>query len=276
MAVLFLPGCRNTPGVAYSFFVAGHAYGSPGGKAIGLHPPFVEAFPSIRQNEKIAFGVLTGDIVRFPNEAYWEAVQREIRQLNCKVHLAPGNHDVANKALYNQYYPETYYAFGQGRDLCIVLDGNLSQWKIEGGQLAFLTSTLHEKASSADHIFVFVHQLIWWEKDSPYGICVPNSFQNMADSLNFHREILPLLQALEKPVFIFAGDVGVYEDRPAIFCHKTGNVTLVASGMGDGKRDHFLLVEVLENKEVAIKIRGLHCESGYECLGKIEDYCGRE
>ncbi len=268
----FFISCKKNAPEKYSFFVAGHAYGSPSGEDIGLHPPFVEIFPLLNQNIDLAFGFLTGDIVRFSWEAYWKAVQKELGQLNCQIHLAPGNHDIGNRELFDKYYDETFYSFEHGNDLFIILDGNKSNWNIEGKQFAFLKSELSNKATKASHTFIFIHQLIWWKENTEYGECKPNSFMGMSVTLNFHQEILPLFYALEKPVYLLAGDVGVFTNGCSVFYHKTKNVSLIASGMGNNRTDNYLMVNVLENGEVDIKIIGLNCDSGNECMGKIEDY----
>ena len=227
-----LNACHKNNSIEYSFFVAGHTYGSTKGEDVGLHPPFVKTFPELNQNSDLAFGVLTGDIVRFSWESYWEAVQKELAQLNCDIHLAVGNHDIANKESFDKYYNKKFYSFDKGNDLFIILDGNKNNWNIEGEQLAFLRTELNKKAKTADHIFVFVHQLIWWQENTEYGVCKPNSFMGISDTLTFHQELLPLFYEINKPVFIIAGDIGVFPDACSVFYHKIKNVSLIASGNG--------------------------------------------
>ena len=94
----------------------------------------------------------------------------------------------------------------------------------------------------------------------------------MADTLNFHQEILPFLKTIPKPIYLFAGDVGVFPNKSSLFHHQINNVTLLASGMGNNKTDNYLVVDIFENGEVKINVVGLNCEDGFDCLGKIEDY----
>jgi len=61
--IIFLYSCRSTNEDApYSFFVAGHTYGSPAADNPGLHPPFIETFSWLNDQEEIKFGILTGDL----------------------------------------------------------------------------------------------------------------------------------------------------------------------------------------------------------------------
>ena len=271
-SILFFLGCQSSPKIKYSFFIAGHAYGNPKKEGVYLHPPFSGQFVNLNQDKHLEFGILTGDIVHYATEENWGNVQRQLAQLNIKVHLAPGNHDVANRALFNKYYKQSFYSFNQGNDLFIILDPNISNWNIDGEQLAFLKKTLTEKGPQATNVFVFFHQLIWWKDELPYNKWQPNSFQGKADTLNFHSHVFPLFKSLKKPIFMFAGDVGAFAERTSIVYHQMGKTALVASGMGGEKADNFLMVNVLESGAVEIRIIGLNCEAGTDCMGKLTDY----
>ncbi|MEO1260383.1 MAG: metallophosphoesterase [Bacteroidota bacterium] len=267
-----LIGCKKNNSIKYSFFVAGHAYGSTDDKAPGLHPPFQQEFQKINNNKNIELGFFTGDLVHFPEPEYWEAALEDLHKINCETHIAPGNHETYHPHLFEKYIGKYYYAFEKNNDLFIILNGNENGWNIEGEQLSFLKNTIAEKAGKAKHVFIFIHQIIWWQKNTEFGKCTPNSFMHMAKTLNFHQEILPFLKTIPKPVYLFAGDVGVFPDKPSLFHHKTNNVYLLASGMGNNKTDNYLIADVFENGEIKINVIGLNCEEGFECLGEIENY----
>lgn len=267
--VLLLQNCQSDKLVAepYSFFVAGHTYGSPMAKNKGLHPAFTDKFAELQQQENLKFGVLTGDIVRYSNEKTWEITWKELKLLNTKIHIAGGNHDVYNKALFKKYVPESYYAFQQSGDLFIVLNPNIDHWNISGKQLEFLKNEL-KKAENYRHVFVFCHQLIWWQSDEKWGVCQPNSFENMSENLNFQSEVLPLFENVKNQVLLIAGDVGAVPNSSAICYLKKGNVSLVASGMGIDEKDNFLLIDVDKYGEITIELIGLRGKA----LGRLEDY----
>ncbi|MFT4759572.1 MAG: calcineurin-like phosphoesterase family protein [Paraglaciecola sp.] len=266
---LLLQSCEsnNQEENSYSFFVAGHTYGNPNAKNLGLYPPFVAKFDGLNQQDKLQLGILTGDIVRAANEKSWIAVWEELRNLNAKIHIAGGNHDVSNKQLFKKYVPESYYAFQQNEDLFLILDPNIDHWNISEEQLIFFKEQILN-AHKYRHIFMFAHQLIWWQEDAKWATCQPNSFQNKSDTLNFQSEILPLLESVENQVFLFAGDVGAVPNSPAICYLKKGNVSMIASGMGVDAKDNFLLVKVGKNEEIEIELVGLKNKD----IGRLEDY----
>lgn len=269
----FLQNCQPSDTPSYAFFVAGHTYGSPvnAPSKYGLHPPFIAQFEQLNQQKKLKFGVLTGDVARHADPESWPAVWKDLEGLNAKIHIAAGNHDVINRQLFEQYFPESYYAFQENKDLFIILDPNLDHWNITGEQLIFLRKQL-EEAAKYRHIFVFFHQLLWWQEGTDWGNCQPNSFQSKSDTLNFHSTILPLFKKLDNQVFLFAGDVGAVPQSSAICYLKKENISFIASGMGVDEKDNFLIIEIDGNGEINMELIGLKCQDSVNCLGNFEDY----
>ena len=60
----------------YSFYVAGHTYGTPGVGSDGLYAPFTEKFHIINQYKPIKFGFLLGDIVKEASNEAWRLVKK--------------------------------------------------------------------------------------------------------------------------------------------------------------------------------------------------------
>ena len=257
--------------VDYSFFVAGHTYGTPGGSNVGLYPPFKEKFSLLNADEKMVLGVLTGDIVRNSTEPEWEAVDADIETLNVPVHFAVGNHDVTNPALFETRYGSTYYAFNNGSDLFIILDPNIDGWNISGDQLNFLDSTLTANASSSNNIFVFTHQLLWWQAENIFSSIYPNSLTGRNESINFWSSVEPLFSDLPNNVFLFAGDVGAFSTGNEVFYHCYDNVRFIASGMGGGVRDNFIITDVSESGQVRFRLVALNGDD-INGLGELTDH----
>ncbi len=255
LLLLLLSACKAPP-KAYSFFVAGHVYGSSARKAPGLHPPFVADFETIRSYPAMRFGVFTGDIVYYSRDEFWDAVDRDVDSLGVKVHFTTGNHDEGHKSPYKDRYGRTYYSFEQERDLCIVLNPGLGGWNIWKDQMVFLKEQL-SKASSYRNIFVFFHHVLWWARDNDYRHLKINSLDGRTPTINFWPEVVPLLQACGKPVYLFAGDVGASLQKTILFADKYDNLHFLASGMGNMVKDNYLLVEVDANKEVKVFVRWL-------------------
>ncbi|MEE9442819.1 MAG: metallophosphoesterase [candidate division Zixibacteria bacterium] len=239
----------------YSFYVAGHTYGTPASwiDAKGLYEPFVEKFDLIRNHESMSFGFLTGDVVRSANNDAWDLVEKDIALLGIKTYIAPGNHDVKlgmsnpQRDLFQQRFGKTYFSFLYNGDLFIVLDPNLDGWNISGKQLDFLKSTLEINQNQVTNIFVFSHQLIWWDiKRLNFASIKPNSLNGRSQNTNFWDEVFPLFSSLNNKVYMFAGDVGAHPKGNELFFTKHKNVSFFASGMGGGYRDNFLIVDVNE------------------------------
>jgi hypothetical protein len=264
-------GTTEESPISYSFFIAGHTYGTPGVDNDGLHPAFKNKFDLIQSDGHIDFGVLTGDIVITGTEQNWNEVDNDIIDLGLPVYFAAGNHDVTDRTLFESRYGQTYYSFVHQSNLFIVLDPNIDGWNISGNQLDFLENVLNTEAQNVNNIFVFFHQLLWWEPDNIYQNIVLNSFAGRADTINFWNEIEPLFNELAKPVHMFAGDVGAYNTGSEFMYHQYENITLIASGMGGNVRDNFIIIDVHEDASVSYRLIALNSPD-ISALGDIEDY----
>ena len=280
LLVLFLFSCKNertenSKDLAYSFFVAGHTYGNKLTGAIGLHPPFKSKFPLIQSHHGIKFGVLLGDIVFRCDTMHWDKVDEEVGELGFPVYFAPGNHDVCKskyfKARYsNEITGKTYFSFYENNDLFIVLDANIDWWNISGAQLDYLKKVLSTNLTD-NNIFIFVHQLIWWDKNNEFSNVVPNlPIQSIPDSLNYWTVVEPILRARKNKVFIFAGDLGATKQTTPFLYSNNNNITYIATGMGNEKYDNFIFINVFGNKKVGFELIALQGEINR--FGKLEDY----
>jgi predicted phosphodiesterase len=234
--------------------VAGHTYGSPTDTLPGLHSPFVNDFSFIRSISNIEFGVFTGDIVYRSEADYWQKVDEQIEVLKVPVYFTAGNHDEGQKPLYQQRYGKTYYRFYVHNDLFVVLDPGLHGWNIKGDQLDFLKEAL-ENSNSFDQVFIFMHHVLWWEERGKYPDLIINSLDGRATDINFFSAIEPMLRKVDKPIYIFTGDVGATPEQTSFFYDHYDNITLVASGMGNMIQDNYLLVDVGHEKNVSLSIR---------------------
>ncbi len=279
LVVLFL-GCLSECSIIgnlfsrhadYAFFVAGHAYGKPGIFNGGLHLPFKEKFNLLRNDPELQFGILTGDIVYKSSVKAWDKVDVDINALGKKVYFTPGNHDVGNRALYESRYGRTYNSFVYESDLFILLDPNIDSCNISGEQLIFLKRTLQENSEIVNNIFVFFHQVLWWSPDNIYKNFKINSTEGRRETINFWDEVEPLFSSLPNPVYMFAGDVGAIPKREAWMYHTYKNINLVASGMGGGTHDNFIIVHVHENKDVSYELIFLG-EGETNALCDLENY----
>ena len=274
---LLLVGCsksvnqKEEKSVDFSFFVAGHVYGEPGVNNVGVHPPFKSKFELIRNDSLLEFGVFTGDIVYQPTEKDWDEIDDDVSSLNLPVHFAVGNHDMNDREMFERRYGDTYSSFTHHSDLFIILDPNIDRWNISGDQLMFLENLLAEKYEKVNNIFVFFHQVLWWDKDNIYKGVHLNSVDYRSDSLNFFTEVEPLFKALKNNVVMFSGDVGAFYTAQEFMYHQYENITLIASGMGGGVRDNFIIVDVYSDKTIGFRLIHLNGDD-INSLGKLTDY----
>jgi len=270
--LLSLNNLAQVENEAYSFFIAGHTYGLSGVNNPGLHPPFLDKFDYIQSRPEISFGVLTGDIVSAnPVAQDWDEVDQDIENLGLPIYFAVGNHDMENRPLFEERYGDTYFNFIIENDLFIVLDPNLDGWSITEDQLTFLQNTLMENHDNVDNIFVFFHQILWREDDNIYYNQNPNSNAGREEPVNFWPTILPLFTAIENHTVFCAGDGGAGSWSIDFMYDAFDNIEFIASGMGEGIGDNFVVINVAEDKSLDYDLICLN-EEELECFGELTDY----
>ncbi|MEA1898665.1 MAG: metallophosphoesterase [Bacteroidota bacterium] len=265
-----LYSCNTKTNNSYSFFVAGHTYGSPMAANPGLHPPFIGMFSWLNESPDIEFGIFTGDIVRNSTETAWDSVDSQLTKLDKTVYFCPGNHDVKPRELYASRYGDAYYSFIHKNGLFVILDGNSNRWNIKGPQLEFLKNTLNNAVPDISNVFVFVHQLIWWDESNIFSQINLNWPPYTPDTTNYWSEVEPILQNYHLPVFIFAGDLGANRQASALMYYPDGNVTYIASGMGNIDADNFIIVKVDADNEVRFEVIALGDDKNNP--GRLEDH----
>ena len=267
--LLAFTSCKNATeeNVKYSFFVAGHAYGNPMNYQYGFHPPFVKSIPFFNNYPKMSLGVLTGDIIAKPTKEYWEAALVDIHKFSFPVYLAAGNHDRGKGYLNN--YTDYYYHLKKEDDLFIILSP--TNWNIEKEQKNYLIKTIQDNHHEVNNIFIFCHELIWWAPDNKFGSIEINYRPHYPGSTNYWGEINPLLDSIPNKVVIFAGDVGCGEKIAPYMYYNEDNITFIATGMGGGKKDNVVIVEVDKKNRVNYKLIGLN-NSPISEMESLEDY----
>ena len=238
---------------SYSFFVAGHTFGMPGVDNRGLHPPFENQFTMLNDMD-VKLGFLIGDIVKQGTKKDWDGVDSVLNKLSADVYFAVGNHDMTDRALFESRYGSTYFDFKYQDDLFIVLDPNIDFWNISGDQLKYLQQVLNTKAKSSRYVFVFFHQILWWEKYNQYRKYYPNSTVGRADTINFWSEIEPMFHKLDNKVLFFAGDIGAVGWSDNFTYDHYDNITFMATGMGQDKGDNYLIIHVPLTEDIRIEL----------------------
>lgn len=231
---------------SYNFLIAGHVYGLPDDKNLGIYPKFFRHLKYRKYNFDLV--LFAGDVTRSGNKFSYDFFDHQIDELNFKnVHIAPGNHEIdtpEKRTYFFKRYGNTFKSFIFKNDLFIILDPLENNWSIKDKQLMFLKNLLKKNYLLVDNIFIITHQLIFYERVKAH----PNNFKGKAKYINFWDEIYPLAQKYENNYYFIAGDVGAIDNGFELFCRKYENSIFLATGMGNGKRDNYLIFEKFEKK----------------------------
>jgi 3',5'-cyclic AMP phosphodiesterase CpdA len=202
----------------FSFVVIGHTRGGPGN---GKQPTarYEEMVSEIRRLAP-DFVVLTGDLVYGDFEAKvvdgnavtrdWEAVDAVFAQLGCPVHRAPGNHDVwepTTRDIWIQRYGALEKSFEHSGSRFLLLNscwtpapGENAQVppkyirgvQLDAERVAFVRGEV-ERAKDAQHVFVFLGHVLWWDDSAPWW-----------------SDVHPLLTQVNTRA-VFSGDLGPWK-----------------------------------------------------------------
>ena len=236
----------------FDFFIVGHVYGSQEMKDHRPDAALLAALPMISQASP-DFLVSLGDMVEQSNEEEFGLLESTfLSKVSFPVFNTVGNHDVANRSLYEERYGKTFFTFKYGPARLIFLDTEKAKCKLDERQEYVLktavASALHDWG--VRYIFVFMHKTFFLQNDilaaQKDRIAGPNEWKCYGSKpfqQLMNQVIVPA--AAHKPVYLVAGDVGAwgnltpyYEQRPDTA------LTMLMTGLGDTDRDNILHVHV--------------------------------
>jgi len=223
------------------FYVAGHVYGAPGVINHPFHPPFQKYFKTTQSDTTINFAVFTGDIVQESDLRSWNSVDSLLEKSKYPVHFAPGNHDLKNRELYENRYGKPNYHFINENNLFVFWDVLPTGWNISEEQISEVEKLTKEE--QVDNVFIFSHHIFWQHPKYAPRVKV-NSTYGKSNDLNFYNAILPRMNQLNTPIYIFGGDVGAIQGGSYIAIHQYNNIHFIASGMGGGEWENVVEVSV--------------------------------
>ena len=258
--------------LAYSFYVAGHIYGSHSKKGTPeqdhMHPPFAAALSGIAADERIELGVLTGDTVLIPSTGSYGNLKSALELTGKPYFITPGNHDLDGSGLFAAHFGSAYQSFIRGNELFVLLTPG-SDYRLNNEQLQFL-SNLVSQHQDVNNIFVFSHYLFWLD-GSHFPWTQANGGPYQENRSNFWTDVLPLFYQYSGEIFFIAGDVGAFPEWASIAYERVGNAHFIASGMGGGLMDNYLFVHVFDDGSVEFDIQALN-EDGLRGLGSLKDW----
>lgn len=253
----------------FSFYVAGHAYGSPYDGNDGIHTPFLNYLEEISNNESIEFGVLTGDTVYEATQESFEQLKTEMSITDKPYYITAGNHCLrGGEDLFETNFGDLNYYFEKRDNLFIFLVPG-ENWSFSEEQISMVRTSLQKQGY--DNIFVFMHQLAWVEEDNIFSACgLPNSWEGKSDSSNFWSDLIVSFDWVESQVYFIAGDVGALDNTNLIY-DNIEKYHFIASGMGNGIMDNILVVNLDEYNTVSFDIKVFDGEDIIDG-GNIENY----
>jgi len=238
----------------FNFLVAGHIYGSPN---IPDHQParlLLERLPELIASDP-DFMVSLGDLVYQKKADDFSRLDKLfLSKLPFTIYNTPGNHDVANdRSYYEKYFGnQTYFSKEYGPATLIFLDTELADCRLDGDQRVFLQQALDHAIAdpSIRFIFVFMHKTLAFQdvemRKLDSKLTRPNVWDcQKKDGSNSIMAEFFIPAAREKPVYLFAGDVGAWGNLSPYYQRDPWlPLTLVMTGMGDTPQDHIIRVHV--------------------------------
>jgi hypothetical protein len=232
--------------------VVGHIYGGIPTEDRDPDLALVAAVPEINRLG-LSLLVSLGDVVKHSEAADFDLLDRDLLQpLEAPVFNTVGNHDVEDRALYEGRYAPTFYTFAYGTTQMVFLDTEREVCQVDEVQRQMLAGALEAARSDSTirQVFIFMHKTLFLENQALYeknrALTSPNVWECYG-ATNFTALMDELVRpaAAEKPVYLFAGDVGAtgnltpyYEARP------DEGLTLLMTGLGDTPQDAGILVTV--------------------------------
>ncbi|MDX1377749.1 MAG: metallophosphoesterase [Anaerolineales bacterium] len=238
----------------FDFFVVGHLYGSPKFEDQMPANLLLERLPDILEADP-DFMVSLGDMVFRKEQVEFTNLEEVfLKKLTFPLYNTPGNHDVANNpGLYEAYFgQETYFGKNHGPAHLIFLDTEQVDCGLDDPQLDFLKQELNQALADPEtrFIFVFMHKTLVFQNPEMKSLRHEQAMPNVWDCQN-KTGANPLVEdffkpaARQKPVIIFAGDVGAWGNLSPYYQRDPWlPLNLVMTGLGDTPQDNIIRVHV--------------------------------
>lgn len=239
----------------FGFFVAGHIYGSQQIKDRQPDAALLAVLPAISETSP-DFLVSLGDMVEQSNAEEFELLESTLlSQVSFPIFNTVGNHDVADRSLYEARYSKTYFTFKYGPARLIFLDTERRKCKLDEEQNYVLRTAVESALRDREvrYVFVFMHKTFFFQNkvlaEKQDRMAGPNEWKCYGSKpfrVLMDEVLIPA--AAQKPIYLFAGDVGAWGNlTPYYEQHPDVPLTMLMTGLGDTERDNILHVHVDES-----------------------------
>jgi len=224
----------------------GHVYGDPKNHSVIPSRTLIESIDTINQIDP-GLVILMGDMSFSAGVQPWQELSDNfLGRVNAPIINSPGNHDLAERRLYNETFGQTYYFSRYLDSQIIVLDSIIDSCSIKGRQKAMLKQALDSALSdsSIKRILIISHRLIYMIEPDPLAeyvniTCRDSNFEHLAADF-----LLPA--SAYKPIFIFSGDVGADKGgnlSPYFGQYPGDGLYTIAVGLGNAENDRIISVD---------------------------------
>lgn len=258
---IFSPDTLKYP---YKIIFGGHLYGGQN-EEVKPYATLSNSFNKIN-NEKAALFFSLGDAVRTADMSNFDVFSDLAEKIDAPVFTVIGNHEWADPITTQQYLGFPYYIIEAPGSAFIVL--NSEDWGNKE-QKEFWKKQLKEYINNAEvkDIFILSHRLIWATGNPAFADLV-----QLTNSPEMHTgdtliDVNKLKAHTDKQFYFISGDLGLNEKLP-FFYQREGNVSFVATGLGDLPTDAVIEATVYKDKEVEFKAVYL----GADNKAKLADY----
>lgn len=245
----------------FSFFAVGHLYGTIQGDDRQPDQALLSAIPTINSLQPNFF-VSLGDMVMHQGvDDFTLLNQTLLERFAFPVFNTVGNHDVLDRGYYEATYGQTYSTFDYGPARLVFLDTELKECDLSAPQVDMLKGAVQHalRDTNTRYLFIFMHKTLFFQNDilatlkgrltSPNGWkCYgQGSFRNLMEDV-----LIPA--SLQKPVYLFAGDVGAWGNlTPYYESYPDTSLTMIMTGLGDTSQDNMIYVRV-DDTQVNIQV----------------------
>lgn len=245
--------------------IAGHTYGETDHNNTSTYPKFLKALKTkvekkIHKNNFSKI-ILAGDIVRKAKEKNFLEVKNKLSNFSNEILVAPGNHDFGPKIEtgkkhqndFLKVFKKSYTSLDYKNNLFLVLDTASITGSFSTKQINWMQKEINKK-KDWNNIFIITHHVVWSDMMNQRGYEIyPNL--NEVKTNNFNN-LYSILKKINKKIniYLFAGDINVAPIHTKLFCKKEKNIYFIATGMGNGRLDNFISLEVSDDgKKLNIK-----------------------
>ena len=245
-------GFGDTKPKEFSFIAVGHIYGTIEGDDRLPDQALLSAIPAINRMQP-AFLVSLGDMVKHNEPEDFSILnQTMLERFEFPVFNTVGNHDVMDRSFYETTYGQTYFTFDYGSARLIFLDTEKKACDLSAAQVDMLKGAVQHalRDSGIRYLFVFMHRTLFFKNENlatlkdrlagpnGWGCYSQGGFWDLMDDV-----LLPA--AIQKPVYLFAGDVGAWGNlTPYYERHPEASLTMIMTGLGDTSQDNMIYVRV--------------------------------